>query len=166
MGESSPAFTPDLLYDCCASLCPKCCRGGVLTTGSASPEAQETRRTPAFTLETCLSRGRSLWGWESLGGKRVPFAKSGSRPKRPRPHSCQPLPWSMGWVTSTGFPWESSLSPFPPAALRGGRLDEVHWSFYWDPSPTSPQPSAFTQCWFYNKMGKFFFINKGSLHRN
>lgn len=33
------------------------------------------------------------------------------------------------------------------------------------PRPTlSNRPSAFTQCWFYNKMGTFFFINEGSLH--
>lgn len=167
MGGSSPALTPDLLCDCCASLCPKHCRGGVLTTSSASTEAQETGRTPALTLETCLSCGRSLWGWESLRDKRESHLPNRFPSKAPPP----PAPANLAWEHGMGhlhlaFPGRHLCPHFPQQLWGEGALGEVHWSLYWVPSPTSPQPSAFTQCWFYKKMGKFFFTNKGSLHRN
>lgn len=121
MGGSSPALTPDLLCDCCASLCPKHCRGGVLTTSSASTEAQETGRTPALTLETCLSCGRSLWGWESLRDKRESHLPNRFPSKVPPPPApANPCLGAWDGSPPLGFPWTSSLSPFPPAALGGG----------------------------------------------
>lgn len=133
---------------------------------SASLEAQGGRRTPALTLETCLSRGRSLWNhW---GQKRTPFAKSD--PIQSAPHFYyHPLPQPLkasqptillkpGMGRLHGLYLGVTSAPISPSSGgRCGRLFSL---------PGSPQPSAFIWCWFYNKMGKFFFINKGSLHRN
>lgn len=56
----------------------------------------------------------------------------------------------------------SHLCPhFSQQPLRGP--GEAHGSLYQDPCSRSPRPRAFTQCLFDNKMGKFFFLNKGSL---
>lgn len=70
---------------------------------------------------------------------------------------------SLEWVTATGFSQESPPPLSLPTAFRG---QVRHISLYQHPCPLSPQSSAFTQCQFYNRMGTFFIINKGSLHRN
>lgn len=125
-----------------------------------------------LSLETVIAVGGHHGAgnhWRQETPPCPPFVKSDSVPSASY-SCCHPLPPPRHKPTPQprracdvspplDFPG-SRLCPHLPRARRDTLVSTG------TPATASPQSSAFTQCWFYNQMGKFFLINKGSLHRN